>query len=953
MSGHVFACLLLVCILSVQTDGYCLDDNDCLYGWNHQCYNNTVRSYCRQGSCQQDADCGFDLLFCQHGYCRPSYCATDEDCQADNAACFYGVCFCKPGFRRIEKACVSVTGLTCRPYSADLDCNPSSFELMWNYGSVQNYGFDYVCDKQANICQCNMDVKKQNNGVCYSYLGSECKSSLECGRNSNMSCIDGTCTCSTGFLLRESECIWVMDAGCSSTDECLYEGFECKNTDIGSFCRCPIGHAVKSLNNATCIKVYGSSCADIHMCGYTESFFYRRSYFEILYKYHDYYSNKHFHCDLDNVCSCKPGFRWNQQIHNCEQIYDSICNSDMDCYSDNQSSAISTRMHICNIQTQKCDCRLGFRLSSFNTFDENQHVTRFICEGAETWYCESDEDCSASRVNSTCNSGSMCNCAEGLIEHGGACMLKESVCPEVVLTLPDLYRRSPKYALSSTEPPIRDDRLKDIWYNIGPAMISTEVKLNGRLPGACGTYYPIYLAESITAMEQSEIDSGYTITKQAKIGGLHEFGTSNNLSVQIRKCGSQYLAKLQVPNVVFAAYCLEHDTVSVSAGNSTDRWAHLEQKLQFQSEIDDNTSTEIYKPSVVFRCHPLDKYYNSYYYNYGGHCSGCNRYSYSTDGWFYTIHWYVNGLQCKTIGPTERSRLQETDLTESYISNMCGHRHFGFQIQCSFQWSETMFGERSTPIFSKRIQTGLNAWTVVTSAAGDFILPSIHSTPIGCQSSASDTSETCRIKWNLSAHGSCPFHTTKDIPDLCGVSILGLTKYGWERHYSQQYAFWRILFNETYIAELQANTLLTNGLKILISSDVKLQSSNMIATFAPLTSDHELWNGYTIPNIRVITKQTSSDTKETIRIIYDHGVYTSVISKETLSGNKIVFPMKEVGEFLVFKSRKHVVEVHVQTEVCSKGACACGIIIRNGNEIYMNSICNGITRDGFIHIGHG
>ncbi|KAH3713673.1 hypothetical protein DPMN_073470 [Dreissena polymorpha] len=54
-------------------------------------------------------------------------------------------------------------------------------------------------------------------------------------------------------------------------------------------------------------------------------------------------------------------------------------------------------------------------------------------------------------------------------------------------------------------------------------------------------------------MEQRELDSGNTITKLAKIGGLNKFGMSYNLSVQLRKCGSEYLATLQVPPVVFAA----------------------------------------------------------------------------------------------------------------------------------------------------------------------------------------------------------------------------------------------------------------------------------------------------------------------------------------------------------------------------------------------------------------
>ncbi|KAH3713664.1 hypothetical protein DPMN_073461 [Dreissena polymorpha] len=126
----------------------------------------------------------------------------------------------------------------------------------------------------------------------------------------------------------------------------------------------------------------------------------------------------------------------------------------------------------------------------------------------------------------------------------------------------------------------------------------------------------------------------------------------------------------------------------------------------------------------------------------------------------------------------------------------------------------------------------------------------------------------------------------------------------------------------------------------------------MIANFAPLKSDHELWNGYRIPNMRVIKTNLSYDGKETIRIVYDTGVDTSVLWRETSGGNKIAFPMNEVGEFLVFKSRKHVVEVHIQTEVCSKGVCACGIIFRNGNEIYINNICNGVSRQGFIYIGN-
>ncbi|XP_052271345.1 prion-like-(Q/N-rich) domain-bearing protein 25 [Dreissena polymorpha] len=329
MDGHraIGAWLLLFVMWTGRTDGFCKDDNDCFDLHSPRCYNDSIRSYCKNyDSCQQDADCGFPLITCTHGNCQPKKCLTDEDCHGDNSACFYGDCYCKSGYRKMDESCVSVIGLQCRQYNVDLDCNPTLFELTMKLlfevpisnGSMQYNSTDYVCDQNSITCQCDTDVLKGINGVCNSYLGSECKSSLECGRKSNMSCIEGACACSAGFVRRESKCIWVMDAGCSSNEDCFYEGFECTTTDIGSYCRCPTGHAVKSPNNATCVEVYGSSCADIHMCGNTESFFYRRSYFEIQYKYNDTYANKAFHCDLDNVCSCAPGFRWNQQIKNCE-----------------------------------------------------------------------------------------------------------------------------------------------------------------------------------------------------------------------------------------------------------------------------------------------------------------------------------------------------------------------------------------------------------------------------------------------------------------------------------------------------------------------------------------------------------------------------------------------------------------------------------------------------------
>ncbi|KAH3800065.1 hypothetical protein DPMN_153690 [Dreissena polymorpha] len=119
----------------------------------------------------------------------------------------------------------------------------------------------------------------------------------------------------------------------------------------------------------------------------------------------------------------------------------------------------------------------------------------------------------------------------------------------------------------------------------------------------------------------------------------------------------------------------------------------------------------------------------------------------------------------------------------------------------------------------------------------------------------------------------------------------------------------------------------------------------MAAIFSPLRSEYKMWDGYTLPTLKVIYRQKQT-VEHTTFLSYDTGLTTSVMVKE-----RAVFP---VGEFLVLKSRSHVVEIQIETEPCSRSSecvCLCGVTFRNGNEIYTLNMCRGVSREGFIDVG--
>ncbi|WAR27633.1 hypothetical protein MAR_013337 [Mya arenaria] len=387
-------------------------------------------------------------------------------------------------------------------------------------------------------------------------------------KNNRYTCVNGMCECdSTVWIEDNGLCISPAGMSCETPTCGPITNTTCKN-DV---CACMDGHV---LSDGVCVTVLDQMCTTNGDCP------------------------TGMVC-INATCSCPEG----QSIRS---AVDTTCTPVLgsDCSSFEETCGLVNNA-TCSDQS-KCACKPGFFASSP---DSCMPVVNHAP-------CAANSDCLALAENTECTTA-MCICASGFIENNGKCISEGSTpdfCDEEVRDIPDLYRRDPGYKTAKREVPIQDHKLPEAWYNLGPYLPSVD---SGNIAkGDCGTFYPIYLTDTLR---------------------------------------------------------LSHD-----GGNSTE--------------------------STV----------------------------------------YINGTHVKGIGPYNRVSLYQADLTEEEIIDEFGQTTAGFDIQCSAQMSESLFGMRSTPTFSEKIYVGFFSWVVNASENGAFAVAWQSQSPIGCVSEeyAGDTIAT-------------------------------------------------------------------------------------------------------------------------------------------------------------------------------------------------------------------
>ncbi|KAH3800306.1 hypothetical protein DPMN_153939 [Dreissena polymorpha] len=136
----------------------------------------------------------------------------------------------------------------------------------------------------------------------------------------------------------------------------------------------------------------------------------------------------------------------------------------------------------------------------------------------------------------------------------------------------------------------------------------------------------------------------------------------------------------------------------------------------------------------------------------------------------------------------------------------------------------------------------------MATGAGAFLVPSAYSTPIGCRSVKSSSANTCLIKRDMTGFRQCPFQNESISLNLCGISVLGLTRQGLINGNIES-AYLHYVSAVNYYTRLNA----AEGYNIILDSDIAPNSAIMAAIFSPLRSEYKMWDGYTLPTLKVNT----------------------------------------------------------------------------------------------------
>ncbi|WAR01762.1 hypothetical protein MAR_008320, partial [Mya arenaria] len=613
--------------------------------------------------------------------------------------------------------------------------------------------YGQTCDTDND---CDFPLLECSSGSCRQ---KQCINESECGLV-NSECYNNYCDCKDGYLKEGIFCKPVFDIGCSTNDDCLYTGLECRLTEFGSLCRCPVGYAVRSSNDLTCSKVLDSRCTDVQLCGDTEHVNYWHSYHDSYMLENSWGRRPHlgYQCNLQGRCSCGPGFIRSVDGLKCRQIYDAPCTNDSDCQGDHD---VHTESYLC--QSGICACNDMYNAESYwyptwvdiiryrNLKDE--HVYIFFVE-IGSWQCDDSVD------ETTClqvQHNYFTHCKFGIEENGN--------CNKVLGHACELNRET--------------------------CNLVHNAKCNSSYQCSCRNgFRENDTSDSCSPGDLAVLDSGEELQTQALVADLVTGNILEEIDVKLRRCSNNYHLLIPTLSVAFSAFCLGLDTnFSVESG---DRWAEVVPELFYTREYDSETQEEMSIPHLYFKCYAFDHYYNSYQND--RNCNGCDRYYY---------------------------------------------------------------GENDALYYS---------WAINTGSEGTHIMTNTYYTPLGCRTPSSTTDTTCLVEWKLEDSSDCPFPAQDDEHTLCGVAVYGLTEFGLNQYGSWQYAVRQHILAKWDWTGVSSNVEIS-GLKLVLDESGQDQKSNVHKIqFQSTQTDHNIWNGYAIPDVLVQIKSESNEQNGETRL---------------------------------------------------------------------------------------
>ncbi|XP_008547776.1 prion-like-(Q/N-rich) domain-bearing protein 25 isoform X2 [Microplitis demolitor] len=201
---------------------FCIDNRDCI----------VKNSICVDHKCK----CNSNFTSKSNNACEPLYlgrfCELDEDCDdIRHAKCSNNKCSCRANNVGLIKECVPLVNAFC-----------------WNDESC--YTNNSVCID--NTCRCKPNFTLTPDKQCLpSYLGTYCKSDLDCRAIKNARCSpNNQCVCKfSAVKLDERTCGPLITGICVNSSQCIPDNSYCVNNQ----CQCE--HGYKPLFNAICEKV--------------------------------------------------------------------------------------------------------------------------------------------------------------------------------------------------------------------------------------------------------------------------------------------------------------------------------------------------------------------------------------------------------------------------------------------------------------------------------------------------------------------------------------------------------------------------------------------------------------------------------------------------------------------------------------------------------------------------
>ncbi|XP_053380606.1 uncharacterized protein LOC123547384 [Mercenaria mercenaria] len=882
---------------------FCSDWSDCGLSYNYVCEDNT----CKCGT-------GYKLKsgFCEkviNSQCRMDY--STEDCPLDHAVCkipywnqneIYGKCKCESGFDENNGICIQVLGSSC----ANVGC-----------GNTLHYSYKHL----------DPSFKRPDYNYFY-WSSTDYWFDWSYYYHLHLSCnIDNTCVCDHGFKTDASGifCEPVYGTPCEGADSCgTYHGYTCDS--ISKQCVCAENYISYNQewryvddaetndnlyyydNHAStivqlCKPELGQSCS-IVSCAF-----------------------EHADCDENDTCSCDEGYT--ESIDGtCQQVLGMSC----------------IRETFCQIvpggfcaDDNTCKCKEGYSQAG--------HLCQLVLDTD----CTANVDCQLEHT--VCNEG-MCECKSSVDKNGGRCY--GQACSDVP-SLPDIRRRSVSYIPVEGEPIIDDSWLKEGWYTIGRHSIhwSTESPPES---GNCTTFYPVYLTDPISTSQQDALAAGEDIIVTAKVGNMDLYGHSEQVNLTLRQCGQDTHVYVTPPSTHFSGICLDNEDIP-DITRSTGIKATVLTDLLFTNQTVDNVTK--HTPYIVFSCVASEFVITSTYerYPYEGYVT-------DDDVFFYYVHWYIDSVHFRTIGPLRRysfingSSIFEMDIIEA------GYK-LGFGIRCTFEISENPNGQNSLLAISEEIFTGFQPHHIyINESTDNYFFHLISSSPLGCETTEENGDGTCDLFWPVLMEDDgvwCNQPVSEnEHHELCRVFVRGCS-YGkymnnwgswwslsqWENNYNHHYDYNHTVTDDVdwYFSN---NTSELLGVYIDIQGTAK--TGSMKIKFGPTetTTGHMIWNNYKMPDINLHIER-SPTVKEACKISI---VNIPVLTKETdwtFAFSTENVEIDQVGEFIMYRSTKIPVYVQIQTEACSwttNGVCLCAVNYRDGDNTYIYSYCNGLMRIG-------